>query len=147
MAVPLRGRVVLDTNVFIDYLRAGLHSDWVAGQVEGVTRFLSSVVVMELRLGADTPKRNRAIDRLIGAFPASRVISPTPDLYGRAARLFRRIHGGIGAMGDRLGPVNDLLIALSAWRIGATVATNNADDFRVIARHLSGLRWGPPQGR
>jgi predicted nucleic acid-binding protein len=40
--------------------------------------------------------------------------------------------------------VNDLLIALSAWQIGATVVTSNARDFRQIARHLPGLRWAQP---
>ncbi len=29
MAVSVTGKVLLDTNVFIDYLRADLHVDWV----------------------------------------------------------------------------------------------------------------------
>jgi predicted nucleic acid-binding protein len=32
-----------------------------------------------------------------------------------------------------------LLIALTAWRIGATVVTANSDDFSRIAKHLPGL--------
>src|SRR5438270_806219 len=55
VAASLKGKVLLDTNVFIDYLRAGLHTDWVAGQVDGTVRFLSAVVLMELRLGATSP--------------------------------------------------------------------------------------------
>lgn len=144
MAPSLRGKVVLDTNVFIDYLRAGLHEEWVAGQVEGTVRFLSAVVLMELRLGADSPRRRRVVDRLKAAFPAARVISPGPDLYDRAGVLFRRIHGDGKGLVDRLGAVNDLLIALSAWQIGATVVTSNVDDYREIGRHLAGLRWVTP---
>ncbi len=32
MAVPVVGKVLLDTNVFIEYLRAGLHAEWVWGE-------------------------------------------------------------------------------------------------------------------
>ena len=94
-----RAKVVLDTNVFIHYLRAGLHADWVAGRVDGKLRFLSAVVLMELRLGADTPRRRRAVDRLADAFPPGRVLAPGPDLYQRAGVLFRRIHGRLRAAG------------------------------------------------
>lgn len=61
MAIPVAGKLLLDTNVFVDYLRAGLHADWVFGQVGDAIRFLSSVVLMELRLGADTLRRKRAV--------------------------------------------------------------------------------------
>ena len=53
----MSGKVLLDTNVFVDYLRVGLHADWVFGRVGDTIRFLSSVVLMELRLGADTLRR------------------------------------------------------------------------------------------
>ena len=35
--------------------------------------------------------------------------------------------------------MNDLLIALTAWQIGATVVTANIGDFGRIADHLPGL--------
>ena len=142
MAVPLRGKIVLDTNVFIDYLRVGLHEDWVARQIDGTVRFLSSVVLMELRLGADTVRRRRLVDRIRASFPPGRLLAPSADLYDRAGALFSRLHGKGSA--DRLGPMNDLLIALSAWQIGATVITSNEGDFRKIARHVPGLRWASP---
>ena len=41
---------------------------------------------------------------------------------------------------DRLGPVNDILIALTARQIGATVVSQNVRDFQQIAAHLPGLR-------
>ena len=140
----MRGKVILDTNVFIDYLRAGLHADWVSGQVDGMVRYLSCVVILELRLGADTPGRRRAIDRLKAAFPPERLVAPEPALYDRAGVLFRRIHNDGSGMRDRLGALNDILIALTAWRIGARVVTSNAIDFRRIARHLPGFIWTLP---
>jgi predicted nucleic acid-binding protein len=61
MAVPIGRKIMLDTNVFIDYLRLGLHADWVTGRAGRAIRFLSAVVLMELRLGADTLPRRRAV--------------------------------------------------------------------------------------
>jgi predicted nucleic acid-binding protein len=139
VAVPVAGKVLLDTSVFIDYLRLQLHADWVFGRVGCTIRFLSSVVLMELRLGADTLPRRRAVDRIKAAFPDRRLVAPTPELFDRAAALFRDMHGHPAGMTDRLGPINDLLIALTAWHIGAAVVTCNLGDFRRIQRRLSGL--------
>ena len=139
-------KVILDTNVFIDYLRAGRHADWVAGRSQGLVRFLSAVVLLELRLGARTPRRRRAVDRLRAAFPPGRTIVPSAELFDRAGRIFPAVHGDLAvtARGDRLGDMNDLLIALSAWRLGATIVTSNEADFARLAAHLPGLSWRPP---
>jgi predicted nucleic acid-binding protein len=99
---------------------------------------------MELRLGADTPRRHRAVDRIQAAFPASRLIAPLPPLFDQAGRLFRSLHGDGAGLDDRLGPINDLLIALTARQIGATVITSNLEDFHQVATRLSGLRIVAP---
>ena len=145
MAVSVTGKVLLDTNVFIDYLRAGLHADWVFGRVGHIIRFLSAVVLLELRLGADTPRRKRAVDRLHKAFPSGRLIAPAPALFDHAGRLFRTLYGDGAGIADRLGPLNDLLIALTARQIGATVVTGNLQEFRQIASHLPGLKVVAPE--
>jgi predicted nucleic acid-binding protein len=145
VALSVTGKVLFDTNVFIDYLRADLYADWIFGGVNNIIRFLSSVVLMELRIGADTVRRQRAVDRIEAAFPASRLIAPLPLLFGQAGRLFRTLHGDGSGLDDRLGPVNDLLIALTARQIGATVLTSNVEEFRQIGRHLPGLRIAAPR--
>jgi len=139
VAVPVAGRVLLDTNVFIDFLRTGAHVEWVWGGPAVRIRFLSAVVLMELRLGANTRRRMRAVDRIDAAFPPERILAPTPPLFDRAARLFRRLHGDAQHLADRLGPMNDLLIALTAWQIGAVVVTSNLAEFGRIAAHVPGL--------
>jgi tRNA(fMet)-specific endonuclease VapC len=144
MAVSVTGKVLFDTNIFIDYLRADLHADWIFGGVNNTIRFLSAVVLMELRLGADTPGRKRAVDRIQAAFPAGRLIGPLPALFDHAGRLFRTLHGDGSGLADRLGPVNDLLIALTARQMGATVVTNNLQEFHQIAAHVSGLKIAAP---
>ncbi len=139
MAVPVSGKVLIDTNVFVDYLRVGLHADWVFGRVGDTIRFLSSVVLMELRLGADTLRRKKAVDRIKAAFPHGRLTAPAPQVFDHAGQLFRTLYGGGSGLVDRLSPINDLLIALTARQIGATVVTGNLNDFRLIADRLSGL--------
>jgi hypothetical protein len=39
MAVPVVGKVLLVTNVFIGYLRTGLHTGWVCGRVSNTSAF------------------------------------------------------------------------------------------------------------
>lgn len=144
MAVQITGKVLLDTNVFIDYLRADLHADWIFGGVSNIIRFLSSIALIELRIGADTPRRQRAVDHIQAAFPPSRLIAPLPQLFDQAGRLFRILYGDGSGLQDRLGPVNDLLIALTARQIGATVLTSNLEEFHQIAKCLPGLRTAAP---
>ncbi len=140
MAVPVGQKVLLDTNVVIDYLRAGLYGSWVLGDDGRGIRFISSVVFLELRLGADTPKRNRAVDKISQAFPPGRIITPSASVFEQAGRVFRAIYGDGTRLTDRLGPINDLLIALSARHIGAAVVTGNTLEFHRIAKKLPGLR-------
>jgi predicted nucleic acid-binding protein len=137
MALSLGAKVVLDTNVFVDYLRAGMYAEWVLGPAWGRIRFLSSVVLLELRLGADSHRRRRAVDRIHEAFPMTRQISPSSLSFDRAGRLFPLLHGK--RSGDRLGPMNDLLIALTAREIGATVVTRNLREFSRITTAVPGL--------
>jgi predicted nucleic acid-binding protein len=95
---------------------------------------------MELRLGADTPRRKRAVDRIQAAFPPGRLIAPLPALFDHAGRLFRTLHGDGSGLADRLDPVNDLLIALTARQMGATIVTSNLQEFYQVGTHLPGLR-------
>lgn len=138
MAVSIGGPILLDTNVFIDYLRSDLHREWVLGGDVPRFRFLSAIVLFELRLGATTTQRHRAVDRIQAAFVPERLLAPTPRLFDRAARMFQRLYRD-RVRRDRLGPVNDVLIALTAWQIGATVVTSHVREFRRIAGWLPGL--------
>lgn len=144
MAVPVSGKVILDTNIFVDYLREELYADWVFGRVGAIIRFLSAVVLMELRLGAHTPRRKRAVDQIKAAFPAGRLIAPAPPLFDHASQLFRMLYGDGSGLRDRLGAIDDLLIALTARHIGATVITNNVGEFRRIADCVPGLTIAAP---
>lgn len=144
MALPIGGKVVLDTNVLIDFLRAGMHKEWVLGGHGTIVRFISAIALLELRLGADTPKRKKAVDRIQHAFRAGRTLGLTPSTLDHAGRLFRAMYGNASGLSDRLGPMNDVLTALTAREIGATVITSNVLEFRRIARKIPGLKVTAP---
>ncbi|MCG3774182.1 MAG: tRNA(fMet)-specific endonuclease VapC [Nitrospira sp.] len=144
MALPIGGKVLLDTNILIDFLRAGMHAEWVLGGHGTVVRFISAVALLELRLGADTPKRKKAVDQLHQAFRSGRILGLTPTSLDLAGRLFRTMYGNASGLTDRLGPMNDILIALTAREIGATVVTSNVLEFRRIATKMPSLKVAAP---
>lgn len=144
MALPIGGKVLLDTNVLIDFLRAGMHAEWVLGGHGTVVRFISAVALLELELGADTPKRKKSVDRLQQAFQSGRILGLTPSTLDHAGRVFRTMYGNASGLTDRLGPLNDVLIALTAREIGATVVTSNVLEFRRIAGKVPGLKVVAP---
>jgi predicted nucleic acid-binding protein len=127
-------RIVVDTNIYIDWLNRGLYAELLF-QSDAV-KLMSAVVLMELFAGARTSKDRRLIARLQAAFHKSdRMVTPSETVLveaGHTLRLLAEREGYTGAGGR--GMVQDVLIALSARSIGATVVTQNERDFRAIAR-------------
>ncbi len=54
------------------------------------------------------------------------------------------MHGNASGLKDRLGPMNDILVSLTAREIGATVVTSNLLEFRRIAARIPGLKVTAP---
>ena len=122
-------KALLDTNVYIGWLNRGLFADLVTGR--GLARYLSAVVEMELRAGAETRGARRALDALVRAYRAgNRVLAPSPAIFSEAGGVLQRL-GHAGREVRRASLVDDVLIALTARAIGATVLTADAD-FEVI---------------
>jgi tRNA(fMet)-specific endonuclease VapC len=127
-------RLVIDTNVYIDWLDQGRHED-VLFQSDAV-KYLSAVVLMELRAGAVARADRRLVQRFETAFArAGRILAPSPEVFAQAGDALRRLQVEAGYDLRRShSMVNDVLIALSARSIGATVVTRNERDYRAIAR-------------
>ena len=125
-------RVVIDTNVYIDWLNRGRHEE-VLFQRETV-KYLSAVVLMELRAGAFSERDRRLLRRLEAAFErAGRVLVPSRGVFAEAGESLRRLQTERGySIGASHSIANDVLIALSARSIGATVVTQNERDYRAI---------------
>ena len=125
-------RVVIDTNIYIDWLNEGRYED-IIFQRQAVMH-LSAVVLMELLAGAFSTKDRRLIRDITLPFAkANRIVTPTVSIYeeaGDVLRRLQRLHGY--SMPSAYGLVNDVLIALSARSIGASVITQNERDFAAI---------------
>ena len=96
--------------------------------------YLSSVVFTELYAGARDHATVRLLERFYRTFDClNRVIAPDPQVWLEAARVLQRfrIRYGFEARGlARLS--HDILIALTARKIGAIVFTQNRGDFERI---------------
>ncbi|NUQ79144.1 MAG: PIN domain-containing protein [Polyangiaceae bacterium] len=118
-------KVILDTNLYIGWMNHGLHEDLMLGP--GLVRYLSAVVLMELRVGATMLPARRALDQLARSYRAGgRLITPGAEIFDQAGRTLQRLREG-GREVRQASFVNDVLIALSARSIGATLLTADAD--------------------
>jgi len=125
-------RIVIDTNVYVDWLNEGQH-EAILFQREAV-KYLSAVVLMELSAGAFSARDRRLVREVTSAFAkAGRILLPTVTIYEEAGDVLRRLQESRGyTVASAYGLVNDVLIALSARSIGATVITQNERDFVAI---------------
>ena len=125
-------RVVIDTNIYIDWFNVGRHED-VLFQRDAV-KHLSAVVLMELRAGAFAVRDRRLVQRVESAFArAGRILLPSRRVFVEAGDVLRRLQARRGFhLAASHSIVNDVLIALSARSIGATVVTQNAGHYRAI---------------
>ena len=125
-------RVVIDTNVYIDWLNRGRHEELLFQR--DTIKYLSAVVMMELRAGACSQRDRRLLQRLEVAFErAGRILTPSRGVFSEAGDALRRLQADRGHdIGASHSIANDVLIALSARSIGATVVTQNGRDYRAI---------------
>jgi len=125
-------RVVIDTSLYIDWLNVGRHEDVLFAR--DAVKYLSAVVILELYAGARSPRDRRIVSNVVAAFDrASHLLVPSGMVYEEAGHVLRALQQSRGRQVARSASlVNDVLIALSARSIGATVVTNNASDFAAI---------------
>lgn len=125
-------RVVFDSDLYIDWIEAGLHQELMLDR--SLIRYMSTVVLLELQAGALTTASANAVSELHKAFSRTgRLLVPSAETYWRAGSVLRtlQVHHRVNLRrGARLA--NDCLIALSARQIGATVLTRNVRDFQII---------------
>ncbi len=99
--------------------------------------YLSGVAVEELYAGALDGAAVRLVERYVSALErAGRVVTPTFQDWKEAGKLIARITRKEPGRKPKVQQmVNDMLLALSARRIGADLFTFNRDDFELIRRH------------
>ena len=124
---------ILDTSVYIENFRTARFTSQIL-RSPFVVR-CSAVVVHELLRGARPGIERRFVIDLMNR---CQVLTPTEAQWVHAADLLnamrKREHYETNKLRDL---AFDVLIALTARSIGATVITCNETDFQVIRRHLS----------
>jgi predicted nucleic acid-binding protein len=127
-------RALLDTNVYIGWMNSGEHEALVLGS--GLLRHMSVVVLMELEVGATTLAARRAISHLSQTFERTgRLVTPSVSAWKRAGGILRALRSR-GREVRRSSLVHDVLIALTARDIGATIFTSDASDFSAIRKYV-----------
>ena len=125
-------RVLFDTDLYIDWLQEGAREELLVGGP--FLRYMSTVVLMELRAGAFIPVTTRAVEDLHTTFSRTRrLLTPTSETFWQVGAILATLQRRFGYdLKKRLRLVNDCLIALSSRQIGATVFTHNGQDFAAI---------------
>jgi predicted nucleic acid-binding protein len=132
-------KYILDTNLYVDASRS------VVRREEFKTRFfpllpltyLSAVVAYELMVGTADRRSLADVQKLVHPLERTgRVVTPTFDDWLEASAVFTAVEVRDKGWRAKLPTLlNDILIALSARRIGATLMTRNRADFVLIRRH------------
>lgn len=122
-------KYLLDSNVCVDYL-TGRYPP-VTTRIQGLLPedlCLSSIVVAELRYGADKsarPRQNhRLLDVLINEIPCR-------DFDSKAASNYGKVRAALEKKGEPIGP-NDMLIAAHALSLGLILVSDNIGEFNRV---------------
>jgi tRNA(fMet)-specific endonuclease VapC len=122
-------KYLLDTNVWIDYITGRYPS-----VVERIQQcppddlLLSSVVMAELRYGAEKSRRKRFNHHLLDTL-AREVRCVDFDLSGAAT--YGELRTALEKRGKPLGP-NDMLLAAQALSLGLVLVTDNEREFGEV---------------
>jgi len=130
-------KYLLDTNVWVDYLNAR-YPEVVARIQDSAPDdlCLSSVVLAELRYGAEKSRRKRSNHRLLDTLVREVTCAEfDPD----AAAAFGTVRAALERRGKPLGPY-DMMIAAHALSLGLVLVTDNVREFKQV-RHLAVENW------
>jgi predicted nucleic acid-binding protein len=127
--------VLFDTSIYITALRLGDEAALgLRRAAAGAPVWLSSVVLEELYAGVSPPSR-RVVERLERDFDrARRILVPNLTDWTQTGKVLALLAAKYDY--EQIGKgrlTNDALIAMSAGRLGITVLTVNARDFKKLA--------------
>lgn len=125
-------RLILDTNLYIDWFNTGAHEPLLF-QSDAV-KMMSTVVMMELLAGAHAVRDRTRLHDLFRTFrKLGRLLVPSAEVYEEAGGVLRQLQAVHGySLRQAHSLTNDVLIALSARAVGGTVVTQNQRDFLAI---------------
>jgi predicted nucleic acid-binding protein len=123
--------LILDTSIFVDYLRNERHEDRI-GSLTGIVR-TSSVVLAELWRGASRPSERAYLQTLQKNHS---ILVPTKQNWLDSGELLGKIRVDRGFTPEKLRNLHfDVLIALTARSHGARLITSDRADFELISSY------------
>lgn len=122
--------LLFDASVLIPLIRGEAYEDLFRRALRSGRARMSSVVMQELYAGAHTPADKRDYDAINQAF-VNRGYIVTPDhadwtASGVLLARYQRLYGEV----EPRDHINDILIALCAVQVNASLVTENATDMR-----------------
>jgi predicted nucleic acid-binding protein len=127
----LSSLVILDTSIFVDYLRNGRHEDRI-DSLTGIVR-TCSVVLAELLRGASRPSELAYLRTLEKNHS---ILTPTKQNWLDSGRLLVQIRADRGFTPEKVRNLHfDALIALTARSHGARLITSDKADFELVASY------------
>jgi predicted nucleic acid-binding protein len=124
-------RVILDSQMMIRAMRSQQEAERYRAFLSASLVYLCSVVAQELLAGARDDEMRRLRREFLDPFEAvKRLATPTHRGWDEAGLILRALR----RRGFTVTPslANDVLIAVSAAHVGATLVHDNSRDFDVI---------------
>ena len=124
-------KVILDTSIYIPFINDGIENPVIDLRSRKPLSYLCAVVIEELYAGAHDKTSINLLDRLYETFnKIGRLIVPEAADWQRTGKVIAKLGNKYGFEEKFLSKItNDVLIALSAGKIGAMIVTKNTMDF------------------
>lgn len=138
MAKPVN-KVIIDSSVYIPYINEGRTHPLLEYEFGTPLIYMSAVVFQELYSGASDNATMKLVDKLFKTFDSlGRIVTPSASDWRIAGKTIAKLGKKYGFEKLFLSKiVNDVLIALSARKIGGVVVTRNTKDFLRIKEFIN----------
>lgn len=129
-------KYIIDSDLYIELLRTGRYHDVIADIYTRETPhiYFSSVVAQELLSGVINETGRKNVEAILFPFEkAGRIITPGHAVWKEAGYMLSKLRTEKPHLKSKVSQLtNDVLIAMSARSMGATVITLNSSDFEAI---------------
>lgn len=130
-------KLVLDTSVWVEHLRAGALVELMPMLRARFTLRLDSVTRAELIAGCRSKRERRIVERIAAPFErVGRILHPLEGDFARAATALSRLREVGRTLKNPGAALLDGLIAAVCCREGALLVTSNLGDFRLLALEM-----------
>jgi predicted nucleic acid-binding protein len=131
-------KLVLDTSVYIPFINHGIVHPTIEIHQGHPLIYMSAVVMEELYAGALDASSVKLLDKMHDTFSSmNRLIIPDAMGWQKTGKVVAQLGKKYGFEKIFLSRItNDILIAVTARKIGAVVVTNNQKDFLKIQEYI-----------